>query len=365
MRYGYFMMPMHVPGSDPAETLETDFAQIERLDELGFEEAWIGEHFTAEWENIPAPEIFIAAALQRTKRIKLGTGVTCLPNHNPFHLAHRIALLDQLARGRFLWGVGSGGFPGDFEVAGIDPKTGRQRQVTIDGIDTILELWKDPKPGTYERHGWTFTVPTPDAAIAKHVYMKPYQRPHPPIAVAGVTDRSDTLTLAGERGWIPMSINLVITRVLRTHWESIAAGAANVGRTASREDWRIARTIHVAETDDQARREAIEGPIGRDFRDYFIPLQLRFRGLGGMKVDPAMSDAEVPLEYLCDNVWVVGSPETVARKIGELYEAVGGFGSIMPVAHDWPDFAVWDRSMTLLATEVMPRLVGAGAAPAP
>ena len=116
MRFGYFMMPMHAPGSPISQTLQTDLAQIELLDVLGFDEAWIGEHFTAEWENIPAPDIFIGAALQRTRSIKLGTGVTCLPNHNPFHLAHRIAMLDQLAQGRFMWGIGSGGFPGDFEA---------------------------------------------------------------------------------------------------------------------------------------------------------------------------------------------------------------------------------------------------------
>ena len=159
-----------------------------------------------------------------------------------------------------------------------------------------------------------------------------------------------------------MSINLVVTRVLQTHWESIAAGAARTGRRPNREDWRVARTIHVAETDEQARREAIDGVIGRDFRDYFIPLQAVSRGLGSLKVDPAMSDAEVTLDYLCDNVWVVGSPDTVARKIREIYEVVGGFGSILPTAHDWPDPAVWDRSMTLLVTEVVPRLADLGAA---
>lgn len=363
MRYGYFMMPMHVPGSDPAETLEADLAQVQRLDELGFEEAWIGEHFTSEWENIPAPDLFIAAALQRTGRIKLGTGVTCLPSHNPFYLAHRIALLDQMARGRFLWGVGSGGFPGDFEVAGIDPKSGQQRQITLDGIEAVLQLWRDPQPGASEGHGWSFTVPRPDPRIAKHVYMKPYQRPHPPIAVAGVTERSDTLGMAGERGWIPMSINLATTRVLRSHWDSFAAGAARAGRPARRAEWRIARNLHVAEIDAQARQEAIEGAIGRDFRDYFIPLQSLSRGLGGLKVDPAMPDADVTLEYLCDNVWVVGGPDTVARKIRDLYDGVGGFGSILPVAADWPDARVWDRSMTLLATEVMPRLADLGAPP--
>src|SRR5918912_1509784 len=191
MRVGYFMMPVHPPGSDPAETLEIDLAQIERLDELGFEEAWIGEHFTGEWENIPAPDLFIAAALQRTQKIKLGTGVTCLPNHNPFHLAHRIAQLDQMARGRFLWGVGSGGFPGDFTVAGIDPKTGLQRQVTVDAIDAVLDLWDNPRPGTYQAHSWTYTVPEPNPKIAQSVHLRPYQKPRPPIAVAVVPETSD------------------------------------------------------------------------------------------------------------------------------------------------------------------------------
>src|SRR3984893_16724846 len=116
MRYGYFMMPMHLPGSDLGVTLQTDLSQVERLDELGYDEAWIGEHFTTEWENIPAPDLFIAAAIQRTKRIVVGTGVSCMPNHSPSVLAHRIAQLDQMARGRFFWGVGAGSFIGDMQV---------------------------------------------------------------------------------------------------------------------------------------------------------------------------------------------------------------------------------------------------------
>ncbi len=356
MRHGYFMMPLHLPGSDPAETLELDLRQIERLDRLGYDEAWIGEHFTAEWENIPAPDIFIAAALQRTERIKLGTGVACLPNHNPFHLAHRIAQLDQMARGRFLFGVGSGGFPGDFEVVGVDPKTGIQRQITSDGIDAVLRLWKDPEPGAYEGHGWRFNVPEPDARIAKHVFLKPYQKPHPPIGVAGVSERSDTLAMAGERGWIPMSINLASTRVLKTHWDTVVEGAQRSGVACSRAEWRIARNVHVAQTDEQARREAIDGTIGRDFRDYFLPLMGQGRMYGIMKSDPEMPDSEVTPEFLCDNIWVVGSPETVAGKLRALYQDVGGFGYLLAIAHDWPDPAVWDRSMTLLAEQVMPRL---------
>jgi alkanesulfonate monooxygenase SsuD/methylene tetrahydromethanopterin reductase-like flavin-dependent oxidoreductase (luciferase family) len=356
MRYGYFMMPMHPPGSDPAETLEIDLAQVRRLDELGFEEAWIGEHFTGEWENIPAPDLFIAAALQRTERIKLGTGVTCLPNHNPFHLAHRIAQLDQMARGRFLWGVGSGGFPGDFAVAGIDPKSGLQRQVTIDAVDTVLSLWDSPKPGTYEGHTWTFTVPEVNPRIAQHVYMKPFQQPHPPIAVAGVSAKSDTLVLAGERGYIPMSINFVPPRVLKTHWEAYEQGAGRAGRTTDRARWRIARDVYVADTNARARQEALAGPLARDYRDYFLRLLGKMRGLEILKVDPAMPDAEVTLEYLLDNIWIVGDPDTVAARLAALDDEVGGFGTLLVIAHEWRPRTAWERSMVLLREQVLPRV---------
>jgi alkanesulfonate monooxygenase SsuD/methylene tetrahydromethanopterin reductase-like flavin-dependent oxidoreductase (luciferase family) len=361
MRFGYFMMPMHPPGSDVGVTLQTDLAQIEQLDRLGFHEAWIGEHFTAEWENIPAPDIFIGAALQRTTRIKLGTGVSCLPNHNPFHLAHRIAMLDQLAQGRFLWGIGSGGFPGDFEVAGIDPKTGIQRQISVDVVDAVLALWDDPRPGDYAEHYWAYHVPTEDPRIRKHVYLKPLQQPHPPIAVAGVTEKSETLGLAGERGWIPMSINFVTPRVLRSHWASVVEGAARGGRTANRAEWRVCRAVHVAPTDEQARREALEGAVGRDYRDYFLPLLGQTRGLSGLKLEESMSDADLTLEYLCDDVWIVGSPATVARKIRELHAAVGGFGGLLIGATDWSDATIWQRSMELFAAEVMPELSDLGA----
>ena len=361
MRFGYFMMPMHPPGSDVGVTLQMDLAQIEQLDRLGFDEAWIGEHFTAEWENIPAPDIFIAAALQRTHSIKLGTGVSCLPNHNPFHLAHRIAMLDQLAQGRFLWGIGSGGFPGDFEVAGIDPRSGQQRQLSIDVVDAVLAIWEDPRPGAYANHSWTYHIPEYDARIEKHVHLKPYQLPHPPIAVAGVTEKSETLGLAGERGWIPMSINFVTPRVLQSHWASVVEGARRAGRVPDRREWRVCRAIHVAPTDEQARDEALHGAIGRDYRDYFLPLLSLSRGVGGLKLEESMSDADVSIDYLCDNVWIVGSPATVVRKVRELYAAVDGFGGLLIGATDWSDASIWQRSMDLFAAEVMPRLADLGA----
>jgi alkanesulfonate monooxygenase SsuD/methylene tetrahydromethanopterin reductase-like flavin-dependent oxidoreductase (luciferase family) len=364
MQLGYFMMPMHPLGSQPAVTLEQDLRQVERLDRLGYSEVWVGEHFTTEWENIPAPDLFIAAALQHTQQITFGTGVSCMPNHSPFILAHRIAQLDQMARGRFIWGVGAGSFIGDMEVVGIDPRTPYRRELENDAVDLVLKLWDAPEPGLYEQHNWRFNVPAPDPEIGKHTYYRPYQLPHPPIAVAGSSEASDSLTHAGERGWIPMSSSLVCRRLLQTHWRAYEQGAARAGLPAERSIWRIARTVHVAESTEQARREALDGAIGRDFREYFLRSARKGGRLGIFKQDPSLADDAVTPEYLLDDSWIVGDPEECARQIRALYDAVGGFGVLLAMASDWPDPAVWDRSMTLLAAEVMPRVADLGVASA-
>jgi alkanesulfonate monooxygenase SsuD/methylene tetrahydromethanopterin reductase-like flavin-dependent oxidoreductase (luciferase family) len=356
MRLGYFAMPLHPPGSNPADTMDEDLAQLVTLERLGFEEAWIGEHFTAEWENIPCPDLFIAKALAMTKTITLATGVSCLPNHTPLMLALRIAQLDQMARGRFYWGVGSGGFPGDFELAGVDGKSGEQREITRTMLDLVLDLWRDPKPGLYESPRWRFRVPEHQDDIGLRLHLRPYQQPHPPIGVAGVSAKSETLGLAGERGYLPLSINFVPPRILKSHWEAVEQGAARAGRTADRARWRIARDVFVADTDEQARREAIAGTLGRDYRDYFLKLLPKLRGFEMLKADPAMPDGQVTLDYLCDHIWIVGSPRTVAKKIAALHETVGGFGMVLAIAHEWRPREAWERSMTLLSREVLPLL---------
>jgi alkanesulfonate monooxygenase SsuD/methylene tetrahydromethanopterin reductase-like flavin-dependent oxidoreductase (luciferase family) len=174
--------------------------------------------------------------------------------------------------------------------------------------------------------------------------------------VAGVSSKSETLVLAGERGYIPMSINFVPPRILRTHWEAVETGAARTGRKADRATWRIARDVYVADTDEQARREALAGPLARDYRDYFLRLLPKLRGFEMLKLDPAMPDSAVTLDYLLEHLWIVGSPETVARKIAALDEAVGGFGVLLVIAHEWVPRPAWERSMTLLKTAVLPRL---------
>ena len=356
MRYGYFTMPLHPPEADLAQTLADDLEQIVTLERLGFGEAWIGEHFTSAWENIPCPDLFIAQALARTTDIVLGTGVSCLPNHHPLMLAQRIAQLDQMARGRFLWGIGSGGFPGDFELFDVDTERFEQRPLTREILETVLSLWDEPRPGAYEHPRWRFRVPEPQPDIGLRLHLRPYQRPHPPIAVAGIGPRSDMLTLAGERGWIPMSINIVPTATLKAHWETYAASAERAGRTPERATWRIARDVYIGETPEQARREALEGVLGRDWRDYFLPLLKKNNLLIAPKVDPAMPDEAVTLEYLCEQIWIVGDVAEVTEKLRRLYQDVGGFGTLLLIGHEWTPRDRWLNSLRLLVDEVIPQL---------
>jgi alkanesulfonate monooxygenase SsuD/methylene tetrahydromethanopterin reductase-like flavin-dependent oxidoreductase (luciferase family) len=356
MKVGYFTMPLHPPGSNMTETLESDLQQIILLDQLGYSEAWIGEHFTAQWENIPAPDLFIAKALALTKDIRLGTGVTCMPNHNPFMIAHRIAQLDHMAKGRFNWGVGSGGFPGDFEVFGFDPQNNDHREMSEQSVELITSMWSDPKPGRYKNKYWDFTIPEPDEELGLKFHVSPYQKPHPPIGVAGVSPNSETLKIAGERGWIPMSINLVPGNVLKGHWEAVAEGAQRSNKKPDRAQWRIAREIFVANTREEAEEEALTGVTARDYNGYFLKLARKTKLLDLFKRDPDMPDSEVTLKYIMDNIWIVGTPDDVTEKIRALYDEVGGFGVLLAMGHEWSPQEKWEHSMKLLSDTVMPRL---------
>ena len=358
MELGFFTMPLHPPGANIADTLEADLNQLVYLDQLGYSEAWIGEHFTAEWENIPAPDLLIAQALGVTSQIRLGTGVTCMPNHDPFSIAHRIAQLDQMSRGRIMWGVGSGGFPGDLAVHGFDPRSGDNREMTRQAVDLVLQIWKDPKPGNYKNKWWDFNIPDPQDDIALRVHLKPFQDPHPPIGVAGVSPKSETLTMAGVRGWLPMSINFVPVPMLVSHWEAVSDGAASVGKTADRSNWRIAREVVVADSSAEARKQALTGTLARDMEGYFLKLLPKSKMMGLLKIDPNMPDSDVTVEYLVGNIFIVGSPEEVAEQLSGLDSSVGGFGTLMAMGHEWEPEGFWKTSMGLLKEEVLPKVVG-------
>ena len=155
-----------------------------------------------------------------------------------------------------------------------------------------------------------------------------------------------------------MSINLAHQRILKTHWNAVEDGAASTGRTADRSTWRIAREVYVGETSKEARQDAIDGVLARDFTQYFRRLLPKVRGLGGLKSDPDMPDSEITAEYMADNVWIVGSPDEVAEKLSDLNETVGGFGVLLAMGHEWQPEEKWNRSMELLANEVLPKVNG-------
>ena len=236
MKYGLFMMPSHPPERNIYDSHQWDLEYLTLCDELGFDEAWIGEHFTSPWEPIPAPDLLIAQALMKTKRIKLGSGAHLLPFHHPAELAHRVAYLDHLSQGRFLFGVGASGLPSDWALFDVDGNNGEHRDMTRESLDIILKIWQNDGPFEYKGKYWNVSIPEPMYGTLEF-FLRPYQQPHPPIGVASVSYKSPTLMIAGERGFIPMSLALNAD-YCRSHWEAIEEGAQRTGRTPSRSDWR-------------------------------------------------------------------------------------------------------------------------------
>jgi alkanesulfonate monooxygenase SsuD/methylene tetrahydromethanopterin reductase-like flavin-dependent oxidoreductase (luciferase family) len=360
MKLGLFTMPCHPPHRKHAETFDEDLGLLVLCDKLGFEEAWIGEHTATTWENIPVPELIIAQALERTKNIKLGTGVSCIPNHNPVQLAARVAQIDVMAKGRFLWGIGVGATPGDGILYEVD-QSGAHRNTSRERVDTVLRIWADKGEGFSWRSDSppaSFTIPKDEPWRGIGYHMRPLKLPHPPIAVAGISRGSSTLAWAGERGWIPMSLHFLNAADLLTHWATYSKAAEGAGLVPDRREWRICRDIYVADTDEQAEREVMESSMADAYRDYFFPL---LKNVGMMNLwydETATTDDDVTLEHLFKTRWVVGSPDTVARKLRKLYDDVGGYGGLLLLAYDWEgqNEERWKRSTELLATKVMPQL---------
>ncbi len=348
------MMPLHPPEKLTAQAYDEDLELVVLADQLGYKEAWIGEHISLPWENIAASELFIAKALPLTERIIFGTGVVLLAQHHPVNVASRIACLDHLAHGRLYFGIGSGGAASDAELLNIVPA--ERGSMTREAIDIILKVWTEEPPFEYKGKYWQVKLEHsyPDKGLG--VLLKPYQKPYPPIAVAGLSPESSTLRLAGERGWIPMSSNFLPEWILQSHWKAVEEGAAAVGKTVDRKTWRIAREVYVADTTEEAREYALNGAMARAFEEYFLRSLRHSNRLGLFKRDKTMPDDQVTVEYLTDQIWIVGDPEECIRKIRTLYEAVGGFGTLLMICHDWDTKEKWIRSMELFANKVMPAL---------
>mgnify|MGYP003308518481 FL=1 len=227
--------------------------------------------------------------------------------------------------------------------------------MTRESIEIILKIWENQGPFQYKGKFWNVNIPETMYGSLKY-FLNPYQKPHPPIGVASVSIGSETLKIAGEHGFIPMSLGLN-SEYLSSHWEALEEGAQRTGRKPSRQEWRIVRDVFVASSDDEAYDAAVNGMLGRVWRDYLLPLFDAFDLLKVFKHDQQISDSAVTPEYMAEHMWLIGSPDTVEGKLRRLYGDSGGFGTLLVLIYDYmEDQSRWEKSMNLLAQDVMPRL---------
>ena len=361
MNLGLFFMPHLAPERTVKQGQEFVLDTIRWADELGYEEAWIGEHFACGWEPVPAPDLLIAQALRETTRIKLAPGAHILPYHHPVELAHRIAYMDHLAEGRYMVGIGAGSVPMDADLLGtiVHEEDGTEKQLnaemTREALEIMIKIWTADSGFDHDGRFWKFRRRDYDD-FEKGPFLKPYQKPYPPIGMTGLSVGSRTLSLAGRMGFRPMSF-CIGAGYLARHWEAYEEEARNAGHVPRRRDWAVSPPFFVAETDEEAQELASTGEVARFWREYMIPGIVRRGFMEFVKVDPAHDDDMVTPEYLARNIWLVGAPETVARKLVRLIRDTGGFGTLIGMVFDFIGHeAAWMRCLELMKQEVMPRV---------
>jgi alkanesulfonate monooxygenase SsuD/methylene tetrahydromethanopterin reductase-like flavin-dependent oxidoreductase (luciferase family) len=356
MELGLFIMPSHPPERPLRQGHEFDLQALRWADEFGYAEAWVGEHHSCPWEPNPAPDLLVAQALRETCRMRIGTGGFLLPYHHPAELANRAAFLDHISGGRYLFGIASGGLPSDWSMFNVDGMKGEHRLMLEESLNIIMGLWGDDEAFEYKGKYWTVRKPTPNEEGTLRAHLKPLQMPHPPISLSGLSVKSDTLKLCGERGFIPMSLNLN-TGYVRGHWDTVVAGADAGGRVADRGMWRVSREICVAETEAAAWKLAVHGGLGRLWNEHLLPLFRNFKFLDYLKHAPDVADSDVTVEYLARHNWLVGTPEQVADKAASMFDDLGGFGHLVMLGTDYVEQPeAWRECMRLAAQEVMPKI---------
>ena len=355
MKLGIFMMPVHPPEKSRTECYDEDIELLVRADELGFSEAWIGQHTSMAWEPIPANDLFISNVFPRTKNIRLGTGVTIVPHHHPVNIASRLALLDHLSHGRLNIGFGQSGVPTDWELFDMpDPKT--QGAMVAEGIEMVLKLWESKAPFEFKGKFHRIRIDSPRPELGVGQVVKPLQQPHPPIGMSIVSPNSKAAHFAGLRGYWPLSTNLVPVNSLISHWETYAAGASEAGHSEpDRSLWRVSRSICIGETNEEAWDHALNGTFGGSF-EYMLELMRAADMIKLAKHDPDVPDDDVDVEYALKHLCIVGDPDECLRQLHEVWDVTGGFGTLLMIAHDWDDKAKWLRTMDLLAKEIVPAM---------
>ncbi|HEY2529646.1 MAG TPA: LLM class flavin-dependent oxidoreductase [Xanthobacteraceae bacterium] len=358
MHLGLFMMPVHPPARSFTETLAEDEEKSLYADALGFDELWLGEHFSTTTEPIPAPLMFMAGLVPRTRNLRFGTAVICLPNHHPVTVAAEVAQFDHMSRGRFMLGVGVGGLFSDFELFGNGDRKVRERKA-MESIDMIQRIWSQDPP--YDLNGEFWNIRLKDAVIPElgvGAMPKPFRKSGPPISISLASRNSPTARIAAQRGWGILSGNNVPTNAIGSHWRTYSRACHEAGAPAHGENWRVARNIMVAPSDAEAHdRVFSETGANRYFYTYMRELLSRVGLLSGLKSDPDMSDAETTVDAITEGCVIYGSAKTFLDKLVALRDAAGPFGTLLMTGLDWsgPN-AAWERqSMRLLAEEVMPK----------
>jgi alkanesulfonate monooxygenase SsuD/methylene tetrahydromethanopterin reductase-like flavin-dependent oxidoreductase (luciferase family) len=359
VRLGYFTMPLHPLQRDPAQTLQEDREAVILADRLGFHDAFVGEHLTDRAENVTSSFIFLASLISETRSIKLATGTSNLSQSHPVVIAAQAAMFDHLAKGRFIFGVSPGALSSDAEALGI---LGEDRnRMFAECIDVILQIWERDPPYDIDLPGNRWKVTTAKTyvpGIGRGVMYKPWQRPRPEIVGTVVAPHSKGVIAMGERDFHPLSANFLLPHWLPSHWANYVEGKRRAGKTADPSDWRVARTIFVADDARTARRYALEDAAS-PYRFYWSQLRTKMMLAKRhviFKMHEGEDDREVTLERLLDRLVICGTADEVADRILSLREQAGPFGEIVYAGMDWVDAALARRSMELMATEVMPRV---------
>jgi limonene 1,2-monooxygenase len=346
MTFGIFLAPFHRLGENPTLALGRDMELIEWLDHLGYDEVWIGEHHSAGWELIASPEIFIAAAAERTRHIMLGSGVTSLPYHHPLMVAQRFVQLDHMTRGRAMLGCGPGALVSDAYMMGIEPVTQRPRME--ESLDAIMQLLACEEPVTLKTDWFELRQ--------ARLHLRPYTEPHFPIAVASTITPAGVMA-AGKHGLGVLSLGAGLPggpEALAGQWRIAEEQAARHGKRMDRKDWRLVVNVHVAEDDAEALRQ-----VQRAERHETITYFEETLGRPPGRADDPLRDG------VRMGTTLVGSPETAIRGIERLQElSQGGFGGVLFRAHEWANREQTLKSYELFARYVMPRFQGSLAMPA-
>jgi alkanesulfonate monooxygenase SsuD/methylene tetrahydromethanopterin reductase-like flavin-dependent oxidoreductase (luciferase family) len=361
VRLGYFTMPLHPWQRDTLTTLQEDREAIILADKLGFHDAFVGEHLTDKAENVTNSFIFLATLIPETTQIKLGTGTSNLSHSHPTLIAAHAAMFDHLARGRFIFGISPGALSSDAEALGLGLAQEERNRIFAESIDVILAIWEREPPYDIDFPGNRFKVSTAQTSrpeIGRGIMYKPLQRPRPEIIGTVVAPHSKGVIAMGERDFHPLSANFLLAQWLPSHWRNYVEGKQRAGQVADPADWRVARTIFVADDARTARRYGREDP-NSPYRYYWNQLRTKMMMAKRhviFKKHADEDDSAVTLERLLDELVICGTVDEVVEAILKLREEAGDFGELVYAGMDWVDPVLARRSMVLMAEEVMPRV---------